>query len=251
MHQQLLGVHAAAEGYAVSEIALQGNGVHPRRQGLYRVDGVHPQRDQIRDHVGNRAAGMVDHLQAVAFGLIHELFRAGKHKLPQMRGGEHQPRLRSEVVADQHRVQLPVGGLVENFVGAKIKLRNPVDHGAEHFRLGEHLDQRGFHAKRGAGVLKMAGPQHAQHGAVIHGLHGAAARLRMNILRRVGPIKIADRIRVLIVLKKARGGEGSFLIGAGAHFGKLQRAVNSAAVRKAAWQLHRNHVVLQLPPQGA
>ena len=81
--------------------------------------------------------------------------RSGKNKLPKKFRRHHQGLLTPEIISDQNRIQFPLCGFIKDFIGLQIKIEYFVNHHLKHLRFRHHLHQCRFHAKGGAGILKM------------------------------------------------------------------------------------------------
>ena len=174
----------------------------------------------------------------------------GKTSVADQPGRQHQTLLAAEIVADQHRHQAPLGRLVEDLVGLKIKLGDAIDNRGEHLRFLDHLHQRGLHAEGGTRVLEMARPRQRHRDGVLGNRIDDLATFRgIDVFLRIGPIKVVDAGGILIILEESRRRQSPFLVAAGAllMFGELEGRSDMVAGRGLVGDIDVVDVVVDFP----
>ena len=96
--ERALDVDAAAEGQAVAEVLLEALGCHAHSAHLHGVENVHPSVDEIGDDRADRAAGVHEHLLAVAMHRAEDPLVARQQKRPEHVGRDHERLLCAQVV---------------------------------------------------------------------------------------------------------------------------------------------------------
>ena len=215
VRKKILGIHAAAEGNLAFELGLQVIRLHAGRKCLDRMNGVHAGLDQKRDRIHDGTAGMIDDLCSIAVDDVDQSLGARNDEFLDQLGADHQASLAAHVVADQDCVDPALGRIQEDVEGFFVEGDDLFINIMNHLRLGYHVHKGRLHTKRGAEILEVAAPCHADHDLVIRSLVDKTLAFRgIDVQLGIRPREVHgfDVFDVVALREAAVRGKGTMLV---------------------------------------
>ncbi len=207
------GVRAGTpEGDLRTEFALEGGGIHIGAVGLYRVDNVIADLDEIGQEFVDRAAGVEKDLgRGVRLEVADQPAVPGFEECAVGVRGHEGAGTHAQIIAETEDID-NVAQIGADFIqGLQVKLQQRVEQGLHLFRLGDNIHQKiVYPAQEGTPFKHIAADTHKERPVGLGAQLQAGSpqlfpeirlsRLVPRALRQIGPEHLLHRLRQLAVV---------------------------------------------------
>lgn len=133
---------AAPEADILPELPLEARWIHPDGTDLHRVENIHSSVDEIGNVVGDRPAGMKEHLDARFVDAFKEaLAPRVEHAMVEL-GIDRRRGLGTEILTELNDIDGRSDGVEDLLKNAEVPLYERVEETIHCFRLGEKVDEK-------------------------------------------------------------------------------------------------------------